>query len=150
MSEVKDIVAVNITRETRYPTKLGFGSGAIISEFTPGSLNNPMLGGNRYQVYASTAAMLEDGWAITDMEYRAAVAYFSQSPNPGKFMVGRKDAGDASWTEAFAAINSVYTDWYAFTILVCLVRPIIPEHPVSRGGVLLGIGPKNINTITPC
>jgi len=116
MSEVKDIVAVNITRETRYPTQLGFGSGAIISEFTPGSLNNPMLGGNRYQLYPHTTAMTEDGWAITDLEYRAAVAYFSQNPNPGTFMVGRKDAGDANWTAALNAINAVYTDWYAFTI----------------------------------
>lgn len=117
MSEVKDIVAVNITRETRYPTKLGFGSGAIISEFTPGSLNNPMLGGDRYQVYSGTTAMIEDGWATTSMVYRAAVAYFSQSPNPGIFMVGRKDAADNNWTEALVAINSVYTNWYAFTIV---------------------------------
>jgi len=116
MSEVRDIVAVNITRETRYPTQVGFGSGAIISAFTPGSLNNPMLGGDRYQLYTSVTAMIEDGWASTDLEYRAALAYFSQNPNPGTFMVGRKDAGDADWTAALAAIQSAYTDWYAFTI----------------------------------
>jgi len=116
MSEVKDIVAVNITRETRYPTQLGFGSGAIISEFTPGSLNNPMLGGDRYQLYTSTAAMTEDGWAITDVEYRAAAAYFNQNPNPGIFMVGRKDTGDADWTETLTAIQVVYTNWYGFTV----------------------------------
>jgi len=117
MSEVKDIVAVNITRETRYPTKAGFGSGAIISEFTPGKLNNSMLGGGRYQLYTGLTAMSEDGWASTDKEYRAAMAYFSQNPNPGTFMVGRKDATDADWLEALAAIQSVYTNWYAFTIV---------------------------------
>ncbi len=125
MSEVKDIIVVNISRETRYPTQAGFGSGAIISEFTPGSLNNPMLGGDRYQLYASTKAMETDGWAITDLEYRAAVAYFSQNPNPGTFMVGRKDAGDANWTAALNAINAIYTDWYGFTIKTSLEADVL-------------------------
>lgn len=117
MGSIDSIVQVNISRQTRFPSLPGFGRGSIIAEFETSKTVNPLLGNNRYQLYSNTSEMISDGWLPTDLVYRAAVNYFSQNPNPGTFMVGRKDSGDASWTAALTAIQDQFQDWYGFTII---------------------------------
>lgn len=116
-TDINSIVQVSITRDTRYPSLPGFGRGAVIAEFATSKVTNPLLGDDRYQLYSSVNGMIDDGWLTTDLVYQAALDYFSQNPNPGTFMVGRKDSGDASWTAALAAIQDDFADWYGFTVV---------------------------------
>jgi len=116
MAKISDIVNVTITRETRFPTVVGFGRGAVIAEFLVTKTVNTLLGDGRYQLYSDLDGMLADGWLTTDEVYQAALEYFSQSPNPGTFMIGRKDAAE-NWIEALTAIQHVFEDWYGFTIV---------------------------------
>ena len=53
----------------------------------------PSVGGTnpRIRQYASTAAMLTDGFTSTDPEYIAAGLYFSQLPAPQYVWIGRQD-----------------------------------------------------------
>jgi hypothetical protein len=117
MAKIDSIVVVNISRQTKFPSLPGFGRGAVIAEFAIDKTTNPLLGNNRYQLYSDTLEMLNDGWLETDLVYQAALDYFSQNPNPGTFMVGRKDSSDASWTAALTAIHEEFEDWYGFTII---------------------------------
>lgn len=123
MAKISDIVNVVITRETRVPTVAGFGRGAIIAEFLATKTVNPLLGGDRYQLYSSLEEMVDDGWTTSDHVYHAAADYFAQSPNPGSLMVGRKDVAE-TWVEALTDINEAFSDWYGFTIVATAVATI--------------------------
>lgn len=82
MSDVKDYVEVNITRETARITRVGFGT--------------PMLFGPHYyfpdrvRTYSDPADMLDDGFLTTDDQYIAALKLMSQQLSPSSFKVGRK------------------------------------------------------------
>ena len=117
MARIDSIVQVNITRETRFPSLASFGQGAVIAEFETSKVTNPLLGNDRYQLYSNLGGMIDDGWLTTDLVYQAGADYFGQNPNPGVFIVGRKDSSDTSWTAALAAIQDEYADWYGFTIV---------------------------------
>jgi len=82
MSDVKDYVVINITRETARVTRAGFGT--------------PLLFGPHYyfpdrvMTYTDPADMLDDGFLTTDDLYRAALKLYSQQLSPQSFKVGRK------------------------------------------------------------
>lgn len=82
MSEIKDYVVINITRETARLTRTGFGT--------------PMLFGSHYHMpdrvltYTDPADMLTDGFLTTDSLYIAALKLMGQTLSPEQFKVGRK------------------------------------------------------------
>lgn len=108
-----DIVKININRETKAVAVSSFGTIAIISEFLETKTTSQF---ERFAYYANTSEMLEDGWASTDAEYQMASAVFAQSPSVDKIMIGRKDSGDADWTEALNAIQVLTQDWYGVLV----------------------------------
>jgi len=114
MSDISDIVQVTISRETTAVSQPSFGIPAIISEFLT-SKTTPAF--DRYRYYGSLTEMSSDGWTSSDSEYKAAQAIFSQNPVVEKIMVGRKDALDTDWAEAFNTIQATQPEWYTFSIV---------------------------------
>ena len=70
----------------------------------------------RLREYANAAAMLDDGFVLTDPEYIAASIYFSQSPSPDVLWVGRQDVAE-SCVEALEACREANFEWY---VGICL------------------------------
>ena len=110
MSDINNIVEVNISRNTVSVAQAAFGTPAIIGEF-PTTKTTPAF--DRYRYYASVAEMLTEGFTVYDREYQAANKIFSQDPTVEQVMVGRKDAND-TWVEALTAIQIATQDWYAW------------------------------------
>ena len=112
MSDINQIVQVNITRQSASASLPGFGVPAIIAQFLTSKTKTAFT---RARYYFSTAEMLLDGWQVTDSVYLAAVAIFSQPVRVPKLMVGRLDSGDASIAAGLDAIEQ--DDWYAYGIV---------------------------------
>ncbi|MCK5605471.1 hypothetical protein KAR91_26500, partial [Candidatus Pacearchaeota archaeon] len=81
-TELKDIVEVNITRESARVTQTGFGTPMIFGEHARFS--------DRSRSYSDPADMLDDGFLVTDLHYLAAIKLMSQELSPTLFKVGRK------------------------------------------------------------
>jgi hypothetical protein len=81
-TELKDIVEVNITRETARVTQTGFGTLMIFGEHAR------FL--DRSRSYNDPDDMLDDGFLTTDLHYLAAVKAMSQEVSPPLFKIGRK------------------------------------------------------------
>lgn len=111
---MKDYITIAITRETKAVAQESFGYALIAGEFATSKTTTAFT---RFRWYADTDEMLEDGWLTTDAEYKKALAIMSQSPTVSKFGVGRKDALDASWTEALTAIAAENNEWYGLVII---------------------------------
>lgn len=82
---------------------------------------------DRVAVYQSAAAMLADGFVVTDPEYIAASIYFAQSPKPTTLVVGRQDltASPAETPlDAIQACRNKNFDWY---VGVCLAA-VAADH----------------------
>ena len=112
MSELNDIVQVEISRETQSLAQFAFGIPAVISKFTTDKTTTTFV---RHRYYTSLADMTTDGWTVYDYEYKAAQKLFSQNPRPSSIMIGRQDAGDANLTAALSAIQLASANWYAWT-----------------------------------
>lgn len=109
-----DIVKVTISRETTAVARASFGVPAVVAEFLT-SKTTPAFGRARF--YGSTDEMLDEGWLTTDPVYQAAAAVLRNNPRVPGVVVGRKDAADASWAAALAAVRSANSGWYALTIV---------------------------------
>lgn len=79
---IKDIISVNITRDTVRVTQRGFGVPLIFGIHTKFP--------ERVREYNSIESVLED-FSATDLEYKKAVAIFSQEITPEKIKIGRRD-----------------------------------------------------------
>ena len=110
---LKDIVEVNITRQTTSVAVAAFNVPLILSTFAT-SKTEPAF--TRARVYGSVAEMASDRWASTDAVYKIANAIFSQNPSVNKIVVGRKDSGDASIDAALNAIANENNDWYGVVV----------------------------------
>lgn len=75
------IVQVNITVQASAVTQAGFGVPLIAAYDAPF--------GERVRFYASTTAMISDGFSASSATVRAASAIFSQNPHPPLIAVGR-------------------------------------------------------------
>ena len=77
-----DIINVQVSAAARPAVRQGYNVGLIMGQSTriPQSV--------RCVEFASTAAMLEYGFQVTDPEYLAAEKYFGQSMVPSKVVVG--------------------------------------------------------------
>lgn len=78
---LSDIVDVTISNETVVPSRVGFGTPLILGFHT--------RFGERARLYTSTKGMTDDGFALTDPEYKMAVKILSQNPKVKQFIVGR-------------------------------------------------------------
>ncbi len=85
-TEIKDIVVVNITRETAKITRTGFGTPLVFGVHSKFA--------EEYKVYTSLDGVLED-FLVTDEEYLAALALFSQALSPEKIIIGKRAANVA-------------------------------------------------------
>lgn len=124
---LKDIVEVNITRQTTSVAVAAFNVPLILSQFAAVNDNSGTTPSgypstfSRARVYGSVAEMASDGWASTDAVYKIANAIFSQNPSVNKIVVGRKDSNDATIEAALNAIANENNDWYGIVVDPALV-----------------------------
>jgi len=83
MSEINDVVVVNITRETKGVTQVGFGIPLVLGYHHKFP--------ERVKVYSSFDAVKED-FSSNDLEYKKAQALFSQDLSPEQIIIGRASA----------------------------------------------------------
>jgi len=102
---VNDIVNVQISRETRFPTEIAFGTPLILSQHTA-FLEN-------YREYTDIDAVADD-FATSSDEYKAATAVFSQNPSVTKLRIGRKLANVAEENRITPVAVNLYT--YEITV----------------------------------
>lgn len=89
-------------------TQQAFGVGLIVGYHSKYA--------DRQRVYATTAAMLADGFLTTDPLYRAAQVYFSQQPSPSQLVVGRR--ANAPSQVVNLVLNDITSgDSYSFSII---------------------------------
>lgn len=106
MGEIDNIIQLNITVATDFPTSTGFGIPLVTAFHT----NWP----ERVRSYTDKADMVTDGFAVTDPAYLAVNRILSQNPRPTEVLVGRT-ALDAvtSFNITPTAVNST-----AYTITI--------------------------------
>lgn len=107
---LEDIVNVTIDRQTTVPSRVGFGTPLFVGETSSGGISP-----DRIRDYNNIDEVGED-FAVSDPEYKMALAAFSQNPRPTTVKIGRKDALDASWADALTAIAAIDDDWYGLAI----------------------------------
>ena len=105
--DLKPIVKVDVNLSLKAAVRKGFNLGLILGTSTVIPTTE------RVRVYTSADAMLSDGFVSTSDEYRAALMYFSQKPEPDKLAIGIKAAGE-SFQEAITACRAANSEWYAF------------------------------------
>lgn len=110
---LKDIVNVNITRETTSVAVAAFNVPLILSTFATSKTTTAF---GRARVYGSLAELSDDGWASTDAVYKMAQAIFSQNPTVNKIVVGRADSGDADVAASLNAIAGENNSWYGLLV----------------------------------
>ena len=115
---LKDIVEVNITRQTTSVAVAAFNVPLILSQF---ATNKTTTAFTRARVYGSVAEMASDGWTSSDAVYKIANAIFSQNPSVNKIVVGRKDSNDATIDASLNAIANENNDWYGIVVDQALV-----------------------------
>jgi major membrane immunogen (membrane-anchored lipoprotein) len=112
MSDIRDIVDVQITKGTRTITRQGFGTLMVIVDVTDGVATQ----GFRVKSYSSVNEVADD-WATSDFAYKAATAYFGQTPSPRFLKIGIFDDGvaeaDTDYPDAYSKIVAIDADWYA-------------------------------------
>lgn len=103
------IVNVNITAETAAVTQAGFGTPLVLGE----EFDWP----ERVRYYASTAAMIEDGFDASDASVKAVGAILSQNPKVPRVLVGMRSADESvSLADDILAIQVVNSDWYGLVL----------------------------------
>ena len=110
---LKDIVNVNITRQTTSVAVAAFNVPLILSTF---ATNKTTAAFTRARSYKSIQELSDDGWKSTDAVYQAANAIFSQNPCVSQVVVGRADNQDADVAASLAAIVSENSSWYGLVV----------------------------------
>ncbi len=106
-TQLKDIVEVNITRESARITQQGFGTPMIFGEHARFS--------DRSRSYNDPADMLDDGFLVTDNHYLAALDLMSQNLSPTLFKVGRK-LGDYNAVQEATFTGTATAGTFTFTL----------------------------------
>lgn len=97
---VRDIVNIQITKETTPISQAGFGTLLILGthkKFT-----------ERIRYYQDASSVLEDGFTSSDPEYLAAEAVFAQSPSVTQIAIGRRAVDEVTITVTSATQGDVY------------------------------------------
>lgn len=124
-NQIADIFNVQVQFIPALATgRFGFGNPTVISEFAA----NPSFPG-RIKAYTGTisqkrAALLADGFTTSSDAYRMVDLVNLQDGPPRTIYVGRKDAADADWGVAVAAIRAEasVTDGITFYAFCCATR----------------------------
>jgi len=106
---IQDRVRVEIERDTSAVARVSFGVPLFIgtTEITsPAPL--------RVASY-SNISEVEAVYATTDPEYKAALAFFSQRPQPRQLVIGFKASGE-TYVQALSAIRLINDTWFAVAI----------------------------------
>lgn len=114
MSQIDNIVTVVIDVQSESVTQTSFGIPLIAGSFLAAKTTVPFT---RARAYGSITEMTDDGWTTSDEVYKAARAIFQQNPRPTTIVVGRRDAADADWGAALAAIQAEDDSWYFVSIV---------------------------------
>lgn len=107
MSVINDTVNVSVTSAPAAPTQPGFGLPLILGAAAAFGVST-----DKIRFYSGTAGMLSDGFAVTDPEYLAAAAIFSQNPTLPLIAVGRRTrlpTMQFKITVLTAVVGKVYT-----------------------------------------
>lgn len=107
MPELSDIVNVQISLNSTGINKKGFDTMLILG---PEAVTT-----TRVLVYSTAAAMIEDGFEITDALYIAASEAFSQNPRPKNLIVGQIIGAETA-VEALTACVALNNAWYGLAI----------------------------------
>ncbi len=115
MSKLKidDVVQVSVSTSGPVTPRDAFDTGLIIGSSTH------ITTADRVKVYNGLEGMVDDGFLVTDAEYKAAALYFAQTPRPQKVVIGRRDATETNnvpaetWVEAITACKQRTGAWYA-------------------------------------
>jgi len=83
-TQVSDVVAITISRETAKITRTGFGNPLLLGEISQVY--------ERVTSYSTLAEMVTAGYAVTDEPYLMAAKLLAQTYSPPTFKVGRKFA----------------------------------------------------------
>ena len=110
---LKDIVNVNITRQTTSVAVAAFNVPLILSTFATSKTTTTFT---RARSYSSLAELSSDGWGTSDAVYKMAQAIFSQNPTVSRVIVGRADSGDADAAASLNAIMLENNDWYGVLV----------------------------------
>lgn len=110
---LKDIVTVNITRETTSVAVAAFNVPLILSTFATSKTTTAFT---RARSYSSIAEMADDGWGSSDAVYKMANAIFMQNPSVSRVIVGRADSGDTDVAASLSAIQNENNDWYGVVV----------------------------------
>ena len=84
MSDLNQIITVNIDRNTTTPTQAGFGTPLLLAYFSTSIFPE------RVRTYSTLTGLTDDGFATTSPVYVAASDLLAQNPSPPSFKVGRK------------------------------------------------------------
>jgi hypothetical protein len=109
ISIIRDRVQVEILRDTSAVARVSFGVPLFIgtTEITsPAPL--------RVASY-SNISEVEAVYATTDPEYKAALAFFSQQPQPRQLVIGFKASGE-TYVQALTAIRAINDTWFCVAI----------------------------------
>lgn len=106
MTELGDIVNVQIDRQTETVDRASFGTPLFLVEVETVD--------ERVKAYSNPDAVLED-YAATDVAYLMAQAAFSQEIRPSRIMIGQK-ADAETYVEALTAISDTDNNWYGLAI----------------------------------
>ena len=103
MSDIEQIIDVQVSRESTAVTQAGFGVMMFLG------LHKRF--NERAAEYSNLAAMVTAGFEVTDKEYLAASVYFGQPISPTKIVIGRQAASDLQVITYLSAAGAgeVYT-----------------------------------------
>jgi len=106
MTELAEIINVQISRETQSVDRENFGIPMFVFEDSVGASSIT----DRVKSYSSIDGVSDD-YAATDEAYKMAAAAFSADIRPNKIKIGKK-ATDETWPEALSAIVDLDDEWY--------------------------------------
>lgn len=110
MADVKNIVEINISRETRGVSRQGFGTPLFI-----GDTDGVLSASDRIRTYSNAESVLDD-FEETDPEYIAALRFFGADIKPSAIKIGFHDTGGTETiTEAYQEIKNQDDDFYFVT-----------------------------------
>jgi hypothetical protein len=146
-------VDVVITKETALLSAAGFGVPILLTD-NVATIDTT----TRVKTYLSLAAVEED-FADTTDEYKAAKAYFNQQPEnkrqPEKLLIGCWDrVGGEDIKDALEAIRNVNDDWYVMGITASLrtyesdLETLATEIEAMRKVLILGSNNADMLTLS--
>lgn len=110
---LKDIVNINISRQTTSVAVAAFNVALVLSQF---ATNKTTTTFSRARSYGALADLADDGWGSTDAVYQMAQAIFAQNPSVSRIVVGRMDTGDTDIAATMAAIQAEDDSWYGIVM----------------------------------